>query len=73
MSGYGIECDISPDGKYAVSGDVDGSLYFYNYSTTSTVLVTPKRKVPTNRVKWHPVLSSTLICSTYDGQIQIWK
>lgn len=56
-----------------MSGDVEGSLYFYNYSTTSTVLVTPKRKIPTNRVKWHPVLSSTLICSTYDGQIQIWK
>ncbi|XP_054715347.1 WD repeat-containing protein 25-like [Uloborus diversus] len=74
VSGYGIECDISPDGKYLASGDAHGDLYFYNYMNTSLIhKLSVKANVPTNRLKWHPALSSTIATATWDGHLQIWR
>ncbi|GBN41068.1 WD repeat-containing protein 25, partial [Araneus ventricosus] len=74
VSGFGIECDISPDGQYIASGDTKGDVYFYNYADATVVnKMTVKPDVATNRLKWHPILSSTLAVATYDGQIHVWK
>ncbi|GFT04926.1 WD repeat-containing protein 25 [Nephila pilipes] len=74
VCGYAVECDISADGKYVASGDAGGSVYFYNYADASQVgKLTIKADVPTNRLRFHPVLPSTMAVATWDGQIHLWK
>ncbi|GIY88751.1 WD repeat-containing protein 25 [Caerostris darwini] len=74
VSGFGIECDISPDGQFLASGDALGDVCFYDYATTATVTKeTVKKNIAVNRLKWHPVLCSTIATATWDGHIQIWK
>lgn len=74
VCGYAVECDVSPDGKYVASGDAGGSVHFYKYSDASSVeVLTIKPNVPTNRIRWHPLLSSTMTVATWDGQVHLCK
>lgn len=74
VSGFGVECDISPDGKYIATGDANGDMYFYNYSNTNVInKLSARSNVALNRLKWHPALNSTIASATWDGHIQIWK
>ncbi|GFW98524.1 WD repeat-containing protein 25 [Trichonephila clavipes] len=74
VCGYAVECDLSPDGKYVASGDAGGCVHFYNYSDASPIKVlTIKPDVPTNKIRWHPVLSNTMAIATWDGQVHLYK
>ncbi|KAG8177566.1 hypothetical protein JTE90_026195 [Oedothorax gibbosus] len=76
VSGYGVECDFSSDGKYIVSGDANGNLLFYGSMEGELLLtlnIKEKQNVPINRVRWNPMLFSTVATAAWDGCIQIWQ
>ncbi|KAF8774774.1 WD repeat-containing protein 25 [Argiope bruennichi] len=74
VSGFGVECDLSPDGQYVASGDAKGEVYFYNYADATLVnKLSIKPDVAANKLQWHPLLSSTMAVATWDGQIHFWK
>jgi WD40 repeat protein len=71
--GYNIGCDKSPDGKILLSGSSDGKLTFYDYYTTKVM-----KRIDTGfsvclDVAYHPVLSNTVACCSWDGQISLWQ
>lgn len=74
VSGYNIQCDISPDNQYLITGDADGSMFFYNYENSHLIKdMVVLRGIPANKVQWHPLLPSTVASASWNGQVQIWK
>ena len=71
-SGYNVGFDVSGDGKLLMSGSSDGSICFYDYST-SRLIHKLKDEGTTMDVQWHPVLNSTIAASSWNGVISVWS
>jgi pre-mRNA-processing factor 17 len=72
-SGYACKIDFSPNGKYVVSGDGLGQVYFWDWKTTKCY-----RKFhahdngPCMAAVWHPLFPSRVATCGWDGLIKIW-
>lgn len=71
-AGYAVGLAFSPDGKYLISGDTHGSVYFWNWKTTSL-----KNKIKAHNsavlcVETHPHETSKMATAGLDGPIYYW-
>jgi pre-mRNA-processing factor 17 len=71
-AGYAVGLGFSPDGQYLISGDTHGSVYFWNWKTTSL-----KNKIKAHNsavlcVETHPHETSKLATAGLDGPIYYW-
>lgn len=71
-AGYSCGIDFSPDGQYLVSCDSTGGLYFYDWKSTKCYRVLNSHTKVTTSVKWHPLLTSKVISSSWDNTIKLW-
>ncbi|XP_071163491.1 WD repeat-containing protein 25-like [Mytilus edulis] len=72
LGGYKVGFDISPDGRYIVSGDSKGKLYCYNYKSGHLIQTLNTQLDVTLNVAFHPLLPSTLACCGWNGFIELW-
>lgn len=72
-SGYACKVGFSPNGKFVVSGDGHGQVYFWDWKTTKCY-----RKFhahdngPCMAAIWHPLFPTRLATCGWDGLIKIW-
>lgn len=73
-SGYACQIGFSPNGKFLVSGDGLGKLYFWDWKSTKCY-----RKFhahdhgPCAAAVWHPLQPSRVASCGWDGIIKIWE
>uniref|UniRef100_A0A803K189 WD repeat domain 25 n=1 Tax=Xenopus tropicalis TaxID=8364 RepID=A0A803K189_XENTR len=73
VEGFAVGCEFSPDGSLLVTGSSEGTVSFYSYHTARIVRSISGDGSACISVNFHPVLSSLLATSYWDGQIRIWQ
>jgi len=64
----------SPDGKYAICGSGNGSIYFFNTFTNKKEKVLKQSNIPVMKVKWDPTGKNTLYTTEFKNNIiHIWS
>ncbi|KAH7646919.1 transducin WD0 repeat family [Cryptosporidium bovis] len=72
-SGYAIQCEMSPDGQFLVSGDVSGKLHFWDWKTAKLIKSIQAHDSVSIACNWHPTLPSRIATCGWDGAIKIWE
>ncbi|CAG8600072.1 1448_t:CDS:2 [Ambispora leptoticha] len=76
VNGHPIRCNFSPEpdnGRYLISGDSNGAIFFYDWSTSKIVKsIENAHQGPCTDVSWHPVLRGTVVSCGWDGRVLIW-
>jgi WD40 repeat protein len=67
-SQHQIRCDLSPDGRYLMSGSEDGQVHVWNVDTGELDTSTPKDRMPrctgmSTDVAWNPAERIVAVCS----------
>jgi pre-mRNA-processing factor 17 len=74
VSGYACEMGFSPDGQFLVSGDGNGSLFFWDWRNHKILQkFRAHTKGPAICCVWHPLEPSTMFSCGWDGVIKMWK
>ncbi|KAJ3129636.1 pre-mRNA-processing factor 17 [Nowakowskiella sp. JEL0407] len=72
IAGYACVPNFSPDGRFLMSGDSEGSLWFWDWKTCK---VLRKFKAHDNVLidcEWHPHESSKVATCSWDSTIKFW-
>ena len=72
-AGYAVNLCFSPDGKFLVSGDAGGKLWFWDWKTARSYKTMSAHDAVCIDVQWHPVYPSRLISCSWDGTIKMWE
>ncbi|GMH49402.1 hypothetical protein TL16_g00507, partial [Triparma laevis f. inornata] len=73
VAGFACEMAFSPSGKFLVSGDGNGKLYFWDWNTTkSYARFNAHTRGPTMSCEWSPVDPSLVASCGWDGCIKFW-
>jgi len=74
VAGYACEPSFSPDGRFLMSGDGKGKVFFWDWKLQKTL---QKYKAhdsgPTIACVWHPLQPSTAFTCGWDGVIKMWQ
>lgn len=74
VSGYACEMAFSPDGQFLVSGDGNGSLFFWDWKKHK---IMQKYRAHTGGPAiccvWHPLEPSVMFTCGWDGIIKMWE
>ena len=75
VAGYSVGCDVSPDGKFIISGSSDGRMLVYDYRVARMLRSLPVSGVDdvVLDVAWHPVLFSMVAAGTWNGHVVVWQ
>jgi len=75
VAGYACQPCFSPDGRYLVSGDGEGKVWFWDWKTCKAYrYIPPTRAVPLVACVCHPALwhiCSTQIVATFLGRMVV--
>lgn len=69
VAGYGIDVEISPDGKIIMSGDSKGFGYFWDWKTCKLVNKLKVSDKPITCIKSHPQEASKVVMAGMNGHI----
>ncbi|CAN8068157.1 unnamed protein product [Agarophyton chilense] len=73
VAGYACGMSTSPDGRYLVSGDSLGRMFYWDWKTGSLFRAVDAHKKPCcSSVDWHPTQSSFVVSCGWDGNIMFW-
>ena len=71
-AGYACQIDFSPDGKYVMSGDAEGRVFFWEWRTSRVFSKFKAHDKVTIGAAWHPLESSKVATCSWDGTIKYW-
>ena len=69
LQGNNVGFDLSNDGSIVCSASANGTVIFYDYSSTKILKSVPLATSSTICVEWHPHLYSTVAVSSWNGEI----
>lgn len=73
LDGYNVGFDVSNDGSIVCSASANGTVIFYDYSSTRILKSLQLGTSSTLNVEWHPRLLSTVAVSSWNGHIYCLK
>ncbi|GBG34564.1 Guanine nucleotide-binding protein subunit beta-2-like 1 [Hondaea fermentalgiana] len=72
-AGFALPIDFSPNGKYLMSGDSAGKLFFWSWGSCKKIRELKVHSQPTQGAIWHPVEPSWVATCSWDGLIKLWE
>jgi len=74
-AGFACQPAFSPDGKWLMSGDGEGSLWIWDWRSGRMVKKLPRchEGGPAICAAWHPLNPSTVATCGWDGLIRLWN
>ncbi|CAG8545252.1 33301_t:CDS:2 [Gigaspora margarita] len=76
VNGHPIRCNFSPEpdqGRFLASGDANGSIFFYEWSTSKIVKTIEDAHLGACvDVCWHPLLNGIVASCGWDGKVALW-
>lgn len=73
VAGYACVPDFSRDMSLVVSGDADGKIFFWSWSTTKVITTIKAHDSACISVMWHPHERQKLVSAGWDNLIKIWE
>eukprot|EP00835_Amoeboradix_gromovi_P003859 NODE_272_length_12196_cov_0.228404.p3 type:complete len:407 gc:universal NODE_272_length_12196_cov_0.228404:8814-7594(-) len=73
IAGYGCNLNISPDGKFVMSGDSHGKLYFWSWKTQKILLSYKNHKDVVMDCQFDPQQPSRVLTASWDNSIKLWE
>jgi len=72
VAGYACQVNASPDGKYVISGDAEGNVWFWDWKSCKIYKKIKAHDGVCIGVEWHPIESSKVATCGWDGRINYW-
>lgn len=73
VAGYACVPDFSCDMSLVISGDADGKIFFWSWSTTKIITTIKAHDSACISVMWHPHERQKLVSAGWDSLIKIWE
>ncbi|EKF31091.1 hypothetical protein MOQ_005075 [Trypanosoma cruzi marinkellei] len=73
ISGTRCQLAFSPDGRFLSSGDIHGKLFIWSWATCELIRSFPAHTQTLASHRWHPIESSRVVTSAWDGTIKNWS
>jgi pre-mRNA-processing factor 17 len=74
IAGYACQIGFSSNGKFIMSGDGRGQIWFWDFNSGKILRKLQSHKnSPCIGAVWHPVEASTVATCSWNGQICLWK
>jgi pre-mRNA-processing factor 17 len=71
-AGYACQVSVSPDGKYVMSGDSIGQVWFWSWKNAKVFKRLACHKGVAIGCEWHPTEPSKIATCGWDGTIKYW-
>jgi len=71
-AGFACGLDFSPDGKFLVSGDAEGRMFYWDFKTGKLLRKIKAHDQVCIGVKWHPADVSRVASCSWDGTTKYW-
>lgn len=72
VAGYACQCGFSNDGRFVVSGDSQGNVWFWDWKTGKHIATKKCHNAVTMGVAWHPIEASKMATASWDNTIKYW-
>ncbi|KCV72167.1 hypothetical protein H696_01569 [Fonticula alba] len=72
VAGYACRPGFSPDGRYIMSGDAKGQLWFWDWKTSKSVKVLKCHNDTLIDCAWLPHETSKVVTCSWDSTIKLW-
>ena len=72
VSGYACQVNISPDGRFVMSGDAEGRCFFWDWKTSRFLKKLRAHDGACIGCEWHPLETSKVATCGWDGLVKYW-
>ncbi|KAJ1969818.1 hypothetical protein IWQ62_000372 [Dispira parvispora] len=72
VAGYACQPNFSADGRFVMSGDADGRLWFWDWKTCKPLEKFQAHDDVVIGCQWHPHETSKVATCSWDGKIKYW-
>ncbi|XP_074269565.1 uncharacterized protein LOC141592698 isoform X1 [Silene latifolia] len=71
-AGYACQVNFSPDGRFVMSGDGEGKMWYWNWKTCKVFRSMKCHEGVCIGCEWHPLETSKVATCGWDGLIKFW-
>eukprot|EP00761_Pharyngomonas_kirbyi_P004726 gb/GECH01004731.1/.p1 GENE.gb/GECH01004731.1/~~gb/GECH01004731.1/.p1 ORF type:complete len:593 (+),score=109.36 gb/GECH01004731.1/:1-1779(+) len=72
VAGFACQVNFSPDGRFLMSGDSDGRVFFWDWKNCRKIKTIKAHEGVAIGCEWHPLEPSKVATCGWDGMIKYW-